>query len=254
MDLMLKGKSALITGGSKGIGLACAEALAAEGCHLHLAARGRSDLVEASKRLQSKFDVLATIHPADLSKGDNARELAEQCGEIDILVNNAGAIPSGDLWQVDEDAWRESWDLKVFGYINLCRAVYPAMQSRSKGVIINVIGAAGERPNSGYIAGGAGNAALMAFTRALGARSIKAGIRVVAVNPGLIKTQRLENLLRAAAQRRFDDPGRWRELIPADPMPGEPEDVADLVAFLASSRAKHISGTVITIDGGYAAT
>lgn len=253
MDLQLKEKRALITGGSKGIGLACAEVLASEGCHLHLAARGEKDLAAAKENLQSKFGVSVSVHPTDLSLGDNARELAERCAGIDILVNNAGAIPSGNLWQVDEDAWRESWDLKVFGYINLCRAVYPHMRSRLKGVIINVIGAAGERPNSGYIAGGAGNAALMAFTKGLGARSIKEGVRVLAVNPGLIKTERLENLLRSAAQRRFNDPERWQDLIPSDPLPGEPRDVADLVAFLASQRARHISGTVITIDGGYAA-
>lgn len=254
MDLRLKDKKVLITGGSKGIGLACAEILAAEGCCLHLAARGQMELATAKENLQSRFGISVTIHPVDLTQGDNARALASECADIDILVNNAGAIPAGDVWQVDEQTWRAAWDLKVFGYINICRAVYPNMQSRSKGVIINVIGAAGERPNKGYIAGGTGNAALMAFTRGLGGHSIKDGIRVVAVNPGLIKTERLENLLRSAAQKHFNDPDRWQELVPADPLPGEPQDVADLVAFLASERARHISGTVITIDAGYAAT
>jgi hypothetical protein len=253
MDLNLRGRQALITGGSKGIGRACAEILASEGCTLHLAARDEKVLRKIKDLLESKFGVSVMIHSVDLSIGDNARDLVKDCPEIDILVNNAGAIPQGDLWQIAELRWREAWDLKVFGYINLCRAIYPQMKSRGKGVIINVIGAAGERPRSNYIAGGAGNAALMAFTRALGARSLKDGIRLVAVNPGLIKTERMETLLKTAAQSRFSDPGRWPELIPKEPSPGEPKDVANLVAFLASDYAQYITGTVVTIDGGFAA-
>ncbi|MBW1849015.1 MAG: SDR family NAD(P)-dependent oxidoreductase, partial [Deltaproteobacteria bacterium] len=168
MDLQLKGKKVLITGGSKGIGRSCAEILASEGCLLHLAARGKGALLGAKEAIQSKFGVSMEVHAVDLSKGNEARALAEACPDIDIMVNNAGAIPSGDLWQVDEKKWREAWDLKVFGYINLCRAVFPQMQKRGKGVIINVIGGAGERPNRRYIAGGVGNAALIAFTKAMG--------------------------------------------------------------------------------------
>jgi hypothetical protein len=253
MDLNLKGKKVLITGGSKGIGRACAELLAAEGCTLHLAARGEKALRQTKETLESKFVVPVTIHSVDLRRGDEARALAGACLEIDILVNNAGAIPGGDLWQIDEPAWRDAWDLKVFGYINLCRAVYEQMRTRGKGVIVNVIGAAGERPRNDYIVGGTGNAALMAFTRALGARSLKDGIRTVAVNPGLIKTERLETLLRSAAQTRFNDPARWPELMPKDPSPGEPVDVANLVAFLASDCARYITGTVVTVDGGVTA-
>jgi NAD(P)-dependent dehydrogenase (short-subunit alcohol dehydrogenase family) len=253
MDLNLRSKSVLITGGSKGIGRACAEVLAAEGCSLHIAARDKTALRQTKDLLESKFGVPITIHTVDLSIGDNARALAKDCPDIDILVNNAGAIPRGDLWQVEEARWRETWDLKVFGYINLCRAVYPQMKARHKGVIINIIGAAGERTRGDYIAGSAGNAALMAFTRALGARSLKDGIRMVAVNPGLIKTERLEALLKSVAQSRFNDPGRWPELMPKEPSPGEPQDVANLVAFLASERAQYITGTVVTVDGGITA-
>lgn len=254
MDLMLKGRTALVTGGSKGIGRACAEVLASEGCALHLAARAEADLQAARQAIQSAHDVAVTIHPLDLSSGDNARDLAAACPDIDILVNNAGAIPRGDLWRIEEPLWRQAWDLKVFGYINLCRAVYPRMRSRGKGVIINVIGAAGQRPNIDYIAGGAGNAALMALTRALGARSLKDGVRVVAVNPGLIRTVRLERLFRHLAETRLKDPERWKELVPRNPPPGDPRDVADLVAFLASDRARYITGTVVTVDGGFASS
>ena len=156
MDLNLRGKSVLITGGSKGIGRACAEILASEGCTLHLAARDEIALRKTKDSLESKFGVSVTIHTVDLSMGDNTRDLAKDCLEIDILVNNAGAIPRGDLWQIAEPCWREAWDLKVFGYVNLCRAVYPQMKTRGKGVIVNVIGAAGERPRGNYIAGSAG--------------------------------------------------------------------------------------------------
>ncbi|MDA8139323.1 MAG: short-chain dehydrogenase/reductase [Desulfobacteraceae bacterium] len=253
MDLNLKGKKVLITGGSKGIGRACAELLAAEGCTLHLAARGEEALRQTKETIASQYQTTIALHAIDLTKGDSARALATACTEIDILINNAGAIPRGDLWQIKEPQWREAWDLKVFGYINLCREVYPLMRARGKGVIINIIGAAGERPHWEYIAGGTGNAALMAFTRALGARSLRDGIRVLAINPGLIKTARLEILLRSGAQKRFGDPERWRELLPKDPPAGEPMDIANFVAFLASERARFATGSVVTVDGGYAA-
>jgi NAD(P)-dependent dehydrogenase (short-subunit alcohol dehydrogenase family) len=253
MDLHLKGKKVLITGGSRGIGRACAEILAAEGCTLHLAARDEATLRKTKEAIEDRFGADVSIHPTDLSRGENAVALCADCPEIDFLVNNAGAVPGGDLWEIDEARWREAWDLKVFGYINLCRTVYATMRRRGGGVIVNVIGAAGERPRSNYIAGGTGNAALMAFTRALGARSMKDGIRLVAVNPGLIKTERLITLLRSLAQTRLGDPERWPELMPKDPPPGEPEDIAHLVAFLVSDRARYITGTVVTADGGTAA-
>ena len=252
MDLNLRGKLALVTGASKGIGLACAKQLAEEGCHLHLASRTKADLERARETIQARHNVSVTIHPVDLSNGDAARSLAATCPDIDILVNNAGAIPAGDLQAVDEARWRQAWDLKVFGYVNMCRAVYLAMKARGGGVIVNVLGAAGERPTWGYIAGSAGNASLMAFTRGMGGTSLIDRIRIVACNPGLIRTERMETMLRASAQAKFGDPARWQELIPSNPPVGTPEQCADLVAFLASDRASHIAGTVVTIDGGAA--
>ena len=252
MDLNLRGKLALVTGASKGIGLACARQLAEEGCHLHLASRTKADLERARESIQARHNVSVTIHPVDLSDGDAARALAETCSDIDVLVNNAGAIPAGDLQAIDEGRWRQAWDLKVFGYVNMSRAIYPAMKARRRGVIVNVLGVAGERPTWGYIAGSAGNAALMAFTRGMGGTSLNDGIRIVGCNPGLIRTERMETMLRTSAQEKFGDASRWEELIPTRPPVGTPEQCADLVAFLASDRASHISGTVITIDGGAA--
>ena len=252
MDLHLRGKTALVTGASKGIGLACARQLAEEGCHLHLASRTAADLDRAREAIQSRHNVSVTVHAIDLSDGDAARALAAACSDIDILVNNAGAIPAGDLQAIDEARWRTAWDLKVFGYVNMCRAVYPAMKARGGGVIVNVLGVAGERPTWGYIAGSAGNAALMALTRGMGGTSLADGVRIVGCNPGLIRTERMETLLRTRAQEKLGDATRWKELIPTMPPVGTPEQCADLVAFLASDRASHIAGTIVTIDGGAA--
>lgn len=253
MELGLKGRTVLITGGSKGIGRACAEGFAAEGCRLHLVARTEHDLNSARAYLEaSSPDVDVTAHTLDLARPGATEALVEAVPAVDVLVNNAGAIPPGDLETVDEARWREAWDLKVFGYINLTRAYYARMRERGGGVIVNVVGVAGEKPDPGYIAGTAGNAALMAFSRGAGARSLNDGIRVVAVNPGPVETERIALLMQARAEREKGDAGRWREYFEALPLgrPAKPEEVADLVVYLASPRAAYVSGTVITINGG----
>lgn len=250
MDLGLGGRHVVVTGASKGIGLACATTFAAEGCRLTLVARSADDLDRVAGDLRGAHGVEVTTHPADLGESSQQQALADAVGDVDVVVNNAGAIPSGDLGQVDEETWRHAWDLKVFGYVNLCRLLLPGMEERGRGVIVNVIGGAGVRPQAGYIAGGVGNAALMALTQGLGARSLRRGVRVVGVNPGLIVTDRLTDLLRQRAESRWGDAERWPELVPDDPAPGQPEQVADVVAFLASDRASHVTGTTVPVDGG----
>jgi len=184
MDLKLKGRSALITGGSKGIGFAIAQFLAAEGCKLILVSRTETDLKSAKERLQKEHGVSVTVYAMNLAERGRAQELAAKCPDLDILVNNAGSTPRGTILEVDEDRFRASFDLKVFGYTNMCREFYRQMKARGRGVIINILGNGGEAPDAGYIAGAACNAALMAFTRALGGQSDRDGIRVVGVNPG----------------------------------------------------------------------
>lgn len=252
MDLQLSGKRALVTGGSKGIGRAVAEVLAEEGVDLVLCARDEAALKETAQAIRGRRQVDVKTISADLSSDDAVRDVAAQAGPVDILINNAGAIPAGDLLTVDNDTWRKAWDLKVFGFISLTRAIYPQMKARGQGAIVNVIGSAGERFPSGYIAGAAGNASLMAFTRALGAISASDGIRVVGLNPGPIATARLERQNRVHAERELGNADRWRELFAQMPFgrPGEPREVADVVAFLASPRASYISGTIVTVDGG----
>src|SRR3954470_12101434 len=240
MDLNLAGKRVLVTGGSKGIGRACAEAFAAEGAKVKIASRNPPAGADAKA--------------IDLSQRGAAEALAQWAGELDVLVNNAGAIPGGDLLKVDEETWRRSWDLKVFGYITLTRAVYAAMKKRGRGVIVNILGNAGEKLNAAYIAGSTANAGLMAFTRTLGGVSHADGIRVVGVNPGPVATDRLLSLYRQMAQSKLGDPSRYEELFKdmSFGRPGKPEEIASAVAFLASERSAYTSGCIFTIDGGLA--
>ena len=254
MDLGLTGKTVLITGGSRGIGRAAAETLAAEGCHLVLVARSAGDLEAARAAIIRTANVRVDVVAADLSVSAEVGRLAAQFPDIDILVNNAGAIPGGDLLEIDEPTWRSAWDLKVFGYINLCRAYVALMRGRRRGVVVNIIGAAGERMDSAYIAGSTGNAALMAFTRALGGTAPESGLRVVGINPGPVATDRLVTLLKKRAQDRLGDAGRWQELTKSMPFgrPAAPEEIAAMAVFLASDRSGYTSGTIITIDGGIA--
>ena len=252
MDLKLKGRTALITGASKGIGLAVARVLAEEGCHVHLAARTRADLLRAAADIRREFGVEAHVHGRDLARLEEVEALGRDCGEVDILVNNAGDIPTGTLAELDSAAWRRGWDLKVFGFIDLTRAIYPNMLARRAGVIINIIGAAAETPNPHYIAGCVGNAALNTFSDCLGAEAMRHGVRVVAVNPGPIMSDRHKAHVMERAAKVLGDENRYLELEAQYPAgrSGHVEEVAYAVAFLASERASHISGAALRIDAG----
>jgi len=185
MDLGLKGKRALVTGASKGIGLAVAQSLVAEGCHVDIAARDTASLEAAAQSLRTSApSIKVATHRADLSVVADQDRLAKDCSDFDILVNNAGAVAAGSLDETSDAGWRASWDLKVLGYINLSRAFYRVMKERRDGVILNIIGYAGERLNARYIIGSTGNAALMAFTRSAGSQSPDFGVRILVLNAG----------------------------------------------------------------------
>ncbi len=254
MDLNLRGRTALITGASKGIGLASADCLAEEGVNVILVSRTLADLEGARARIAARHNVNVQVHAYDLSDSGNIDKLVAEHAGIDILVNNAGAIPAGDLQAITEDRWRQAWDLKVFGYINMCRRFYAEMKSRGRGVIVNVLGVAGEKMDRTYIAGSTGNAALMAFTKALGGSAGDDRLRVVGINPGAIATDRLVTIMQNRAQDRLGDAGRWEELMAPLPMgrAGTPEEIGWMVAFLASDKSAYTTGTIVTIDGGAA--
>ena len=254
MDLNLRGRKALVTGASKGIGYATARCLAQEGCDVVLVSRTAADLEAARERILKECNVAVTVEPRDISDSKSPPALAQKYPDLDILVNNAGAIPGGRLEEIDEARWRAAWDLKVFGYINLTREYFRLMKARGRGVIVNIIGAAGEKMNSGYIAGSAGNASLMAFTRAIGGAAPEAGLRVVGINPGPVATDRHVTLMRKQAQDKLGDPERWRELSKSLPYgrAATPEEIAAMAAFLASDHSAYTTGTIITIDGGLA--
>jgi 3-oxoacyl-[acyl-carrier protein] reductase len=245
MNLDLKGKSVLITGGSKGIGLACAKAFAAEGCRVHIASRNKETLERAQKSIGGE----TLIHAADLRDGKALRALAEACADVDILVNNAGDIPGGTVEAVDEAKWRHAWELKVFGYVNLTRELFARMKARKSGVIVNVVGMAGEHPSFEYICGSMANAGLGAFTKAMGKGSSAFGVRVLGVHPPATRTDRIVPLMKAAAKEKLGDENRWEELIGTGSFGQmiEPEQVADMVAFLASARAGKLSGVMINL-------
>jgi len=253
MEYNLEGKTVAITGASEGIGRAIAHQLAALGCNLRLASRSAEKLNAVKEAIRQSANVAIETYPLDLSKSENQQAFAKACvDDADILVNNAGAIPGGSIDEIDEATWRAAWDLKVFGYINLTREFYAAMKARGRGVILNIIGTGGQKPVAEYIAGAAGNASLMAFSRALGGSSPKDGIRVLAINPGPVATDRLIGLIKKSAKDRLGDESRYQELL--DPFPfaraATSEEIATMAAFLVSDLSAYTSGTVVTIDGG----
>lgn len=252
MDLKLKGKTVLITGASQGIGEGLARAFAEEGVNLYLTARNAENLGRIKAEITESSGVDVQVYPMDMTEPGAAERLMEQVGDIDILVNNAGVIPSGNLFDVDEKKWREGWELKVMGYINLCRLVYPQMKARGGGVIINNIGNGGEIFDPEYICGTMGNASLMAFTRALGGHSLNDNIRVVGVNPGPVNTDRIYKMLKYRAREIHGDEAHYTELEKGYPLerPAHIHEITDLIVFLASYRSGYTTGSIFTVDGG----
>jgi NAD(P)-dependent dehydrogenase (short-subunit alcohol dehydrogenase family) len=250
MNLHLSGKTVMITGGSKGIGAACARSYAAEGSHLILVSRNADQLHATAQAITAQHAVQVRTLALDLRKPEDFAQAAQAAREVDILVNNAGDIPAGSVVKLDEATWRHAWELKVFGYINLCREAFSAMsEARRGGVIVNVIGLAAERATFDYICGSSANAALTMFTKGLGSDSHKHGVRVVGVHPPSTRTDRIEKVLRTAAEQRYGDATQTERLISEGifTRPIDAEQVGDMVVYLSSPRANQISGVVMAL-------
>ncbi len=251
MDLKLNGRTALVTGASKGIGLGVAQWLAKEGVNVVMVSRSGDLLAKEADALRKSTKVNVRTMAADLSAAAARDKVFAAFPDVDILVNNAGAVPGGAIEQVDEAAWRAGWDLKVFGYIGMTRLYISRMKARKSGVILNIIGAGGEKLTYGYIAGSAGNASLMAFTRAMGGTTPSFGVRVLGINPGPVETGRVEYLARQRASTAGDE-SKWREGFAKMPFgrPASVDEIAAMAAFLVSDLSGYTSGTIVTIDGG----
>jgi NAD(P)-dependent dehydrogenase (short-subunit alcohol dehydrogenase family) len=260
MDLELKGKVVLVTGGSKGIGLACARAFLAEGARVAIASRSPAHLHTAVELLRSSgHHVLPVV--ADLSDPLQAQQMADdvttQLGPVQVLVNSAGAArrtPPGDLTAAH---WLAAMQAKYFTTIHALQAVLPHMAARGAGAVVNIIGMGGKIATPVHLPGGAANAALMLATAGLGLAHAPRGVRVNAVNPGLTDTDRLQEGLAAEAKLRNTTPEAVRaEMTARLPMGriARPEEVADVVVFLASARASYVNGAILSMDGGATAT
>ena len=252
MDLGLTNQKVLITGGSKGIGLACARIFLAEGAQVALVSRSQQNLDAARKELGNKVYTI----PADLTDAAAAAAMVDRVekefGALDVLVNSAGAAKRTDADDLTPAAWRAGMDAKYFSYINVMDPVIKRMGKRGRGAIVNVIGNGGKVASPTHLAGGAANAALLLATAGLAYAYAGRGVRVVGVSPGVTKTERVAEGLKAEAKRaNVSEEQAYKQMISRLPMgrPAEPEEIADIVVFAASERGRYLTGANISTDG-----
>ena len=257
MDLRLRGKVAMVSGASKGIGKAVALGLAEEGVHLALNARGPEALQKLADEIRRQHDIEVLAVPGDMTRAEDIEKFvartAERFGRIDILVNNAGSSQGGVFWDMPERVWLDSWGLKLFGYVRLMQAVIPHMIRQGGGRMVNIVGGSGKQPIPTMLPGGSANAALLTITKGVADSVAKHNIVVNAVNPGPIRTERWDGLMERLGKELGMSAAEYEKTfvkdIPAGRV-GRPEEIADLVLFLASERASYLTGTSITADGG----
>lgn len=252
MDLNLKDKVAIVTGASRGIGRSIASTLAQEGMKLVIVARSEERLNETA----SLFSSECLVKPVDLREPESPAMVIDAAlnrfGAIDLLVNNAGATQRGDFLRLSDAEWHDGFSLKFFGTMRMCREAWPYLETR-KGSIINIAGIGGRTGSSQFTIGGAVNAALLNLTKALADRGGTESVRVNAINPSSTMTERLDKRISAIAGEQnieYSDAYQFMsETLGVDRF-GKPDEIAGMVAFLASPRAGYCHGTIIDIDGG----
>lgn len=252
MDLLLSDKVSIVTGASRGIGKAIAKTLSAEGMKLVLVARSRDELESLARSLPNE----SLVQVIDLREPDAAGQVIvstiEKFGKLDLLVNNAGATKRGDFLTLTDEEWTDGFALKFYAAVRLSRAAWPYLKE-SKGTIINIIGIGGRTGSAEFTIGGTVNAALMNLTKALADRGIKDGVRVNAINPGSIETERLQTRIQNYARTNNVSLEEAAKRLPREMKVerfGEPIEIARAVAFLASSQAAYIQGAILDVDGG----
>ncbi|WP_158807060.1 SDR family oxidoreductase [Beijerinckia sp. L45] len=254
MDLHLDGKTALVTGGSAGIGRAVALALVAEGCRVVVVGRDEARL--AAMRAEVGADKLVTV-VADLATSAGADKVAKttiaQVGVPDILVNSAGSSQGGLFWTIDDTVWDESLNLKLMGTIRMLRAIVPLMMERRSGNVVTIVGNSGRQPGARFLPGSAANAALLAVTKGLADEVAASGVVINAISPGPTRTDRWTGLMAKAASassRTIADVEATHVAAIPNGRLSEPEEIARYVVFLCSPLATAATGTSLTIDGG----
>lgn len=252
MDLLLSTKVAIVTGASRGIGKAIAEILSAEGMKVVLVARSKAELESLSNALPNE----SLVHAIDLREANSANRVItstiEKFGKLDLLINNAGATKRGDFLTLTDEEWTDGFALKFYAAMRLSRAAWTHLEE-GKGSIINIIGIGGRTGSAEFAIGGAVNAALMNLTKVLADRGIKDGVRVNAINPGSIVTERLKTRIQNYAQTNNISLEEAAKRLPREMKIerfGEPAEIARAVAFLASAQAAYIQGAILDVDGG----
>jgi NAD(P)-dependent dehydrogenase (short-subunit alcohol dehydrogenase family) len=256
MDLQLKGRVAIVTGASQGIGEAIARTLSSEGMSVALVARRREEL----ERLASSLSTECLVHAGDLrDPGVPAAVVAAvmaRFGQLHLVVNNAGSAKRGDFMELTDEDWADGYALKFFGAMRLCRAAWPHLMA-SGGCIVNIAGMGGRTASAEFTIGGSVNAAMLNLTKALADRGVQDGVRVNAINPGLVVTDRLKTrILQVAAEKNVDHDAAARLLAGGMRIArfGQPREIAEAVAFLASPRSGYCQGTLMDLDGGQTRT
>ncbi len=256
MELELKGKVAVVTGASRGIGEGIARVLAEEGADVFLVARSKADLDRVAQDIAKRTGRRTGTYVADLmdtkAPGLAVEAAVKAMGRVDLLVNNAGATKRGDFFELTDEDWASGFGLKFFGAVRMTRSAWPHLQ-KSKGAIVNIIGIGSRTASAAFTIGGSVNSALVNFTRATGDIGRHQGVRVNAINPGHIQTGRLEKRIETAmGQSNAGREETMQHMLAEIGIKrfGQPDEIGRLVAFLCSPKADFIHGTVIDMDGG----